>query len=155
MCYHIVRWYDSVRCGPALKTCYRTKSTAQTIRHRGIVGDRSPFHLEPHNADTHPLGVVQCRNAEQCECHRWPNGHNAAALPAKPVRSLIMCEQCNQGRRTAVEMIDPKTEEPMLLCERCAGRAALGYAFKRQVPLVRRVHADDAAMVMVVSSSVG
>ena len=65
-------------------------------------------------------------------------------LPAKPVRSLIMCEQCNQGRRTAVEMIDPKTEEPMLLCERCAGRAALGYAFKRQVPWVRRVHADDA-----------
>ena len=69
--------------------------------------------------------------------------------------SLIMCEQCNQGRRNAVEMIDPKTEEPMLFCERCAGRAALGYAFKHQVPLVRRVHADDAAMVMVVSSSVG
>ena len=52
-------------------------------------------------------------------------------------------------------MIDPKTEEPMLFCERCAGRAALGYLFKRQLPPVRRVHADDAAMVMVVSSSVG
>ena len=39
----------------------------------------------------------------------------------------------------------------MLFCERCAGRAALGYAFKHQVPLVRRVHADDAAMVMVVT----
>ena len=88
-------------------------------------------------------------------CAKWPQGHNAEAIPVKPARNLIMCEQCNQGRRNAVEMIDPKTEEPMLLCERCAGRAALGYAFKHQVPLVRRVHADDAAMVMVVSSSVG
>ena len=43
----------------------------------------------------------------------------------------------------------------MLLCERCAGRAALGYLFKRQLPPVRRVHADDAALSMVVSSSVG
>ena len=33
--------------------------------------------------------------------------------------------------------------------------AALGYLFKRQLPPVRRVHADDAAMVMVVTSSVG
>ena len=74
MCYHIVRWYDSVRCGPALKTCYRTKSTAQTIRHRGIVGDRSPFHLEAHDADTNPLGVVQCRNAE-----------HASAIVGRPV----------------------------------------------------------------------
>ena len=89
MCYHIVRWYDSVRCGPALKTCYRTKSTAQTIRQRGIVGERSPFHLEPHDTDTNPLAVVQCRNAEQCECRRWPTGHNAAVLPAKPVRPII------------------------------------------------------------------
>ena len=155
MCYHIVRWYDSVRCGPALKTCYRTKSTAQTIRQRGIVGDRSPFHLEPHDTDTNPLAVVQCRNAEQCECRRWPTGHNAAVLPAKPVRRVIVCEQCNQGRRNAVEIIDPKTEELRVYCERCAGRAALGYLFKRQLPPVRRVHADDAALSMVVSSSVG
>ena len=66
-----------------------------------------------------------------------------------------MCERCNHGRRNAVEMIDPKTEEPMLLCERCAGRAALGYLFRRQLPPVRRVHADDAALSMVVTSSVG
>ena len=92
MCYHIVRWYDSVRCGPALKTCYRTKSTAQTIRHRGIVGDRSPFYLEAHDADTNPLGVVQCRNAEQCECHRWPTGHNAAKrIPVEAGYGDLLC----------------------------------------------------------------
>ena len=150
MCYHIVRWYDSVRCGPALKTCYRTKSTAQTIRHRGIVGDRSPFHLEPHDADTNPLAVVQCRNAEQCECHRWPTGHNAAVLPTKPVRRVIVCEQCQARRRAAVELVDPQTEEPVLLCERCAGRVALGRLFKRRE--ARHVHADDAALALVVTS---
>ena len=66
-----------------------------------------------------------------------------------------MCERCNSGRRNAVELIDPQTEEPMLLCERCAGRAALGFFFKRKLVPVRRVHADDAALSMVVSSRVG
>lgn len=36
-----------------------------------------------------------------------------------------------------------------------AGRAALGFLFKRKLPPVRRIHADDPAMAMVVSNSVG
>ena len=28
MCYHIIRWYDSVRAGPAIKRCYRTRQQA-------------------------------------------------------------------------------------------------------------------------------
>ena len=50
-----------------------------------------------------------------------------------------------KGRRAAVEIIDPRTEEPLLYCQRCAERTALGYLLKRQTPPVRRVHADDAA----------
>ena len=48
-----------------------------------------------------------------------------------------MCKHCQKGRRNAVEMIDPKTEESMLLCQRCAERASLGYLFKRQLPPIR------------------
>ena len=59
------------------------------------------------------------------------------------------------GRRNAVELIDPKTEDLILLCERCAGRAALGFLYQRKLPPVRRVHADGPALAMVVSSSVG
>ena len=64
-----------------------------------------------------------------------------------------MCERCNHGRRNAIEMIDPKTEAPILLCERCAGRAALGYLFKRQLPPVRRIHADDPAFEYVAATA--
>ena len=150
-CYHIIRKHASMSSSPALKRCFRSRSHADTVRVRGSIGDRSDYYLDR----TLPgLAVSACYHPEQCECAKWPQGHNAESIPVKPARNLIMCEQCNQGRRNAVEMIDPKTEEPMLLCERCAGRAALGYAFKHQVPLVRRVHADDASMVMVVSSGV-
>ena len=150
-CFHIIVRHSSMRSGPALKRCYRSRKTAETVKARGATGDRADYNLDPDQA----LGVVACYDAENCECVKWPQGHNAEAIPVKTARSLIMCERCNHGRRNAVEMIDPKTEEPMLLCERCAGRAALGYLFKRQLPPVRRVHADDAALSMVVSSSVG
>ena len=151
-CYHIIRKHASMSSSPALKRCFRSRSHADTVRVRGSIGDRSDYYLDR----TLPgLAVSACYHPEQCECAKWPQGHNAEAISVKPARNLIMCEQCNQGRRNAVEMIDPKTEDPMLFCERCAGRAALGYAFKHQVPLVRRVHADDAALSMVVSSSVG
>ena len=150
-CYHIIIRHASMRTGPALKRCHQTRKAAEAVRQRGATGDRADYSLDPGQT----LGVVECYDKGGCECAKWPQGHNAETIPVKPARSLIMCERCNHGRRNAVEMIDPKTEEPMLLCERCAGRAALGYLFKRQLPPVRRVHADDAAMVMVVTSSVG
>ena len=149
-CFHIIARHASMHTGPALKRCYRSRKTAETVKARGATGDRADYSLDPGQT----LGVVACY-ADNCDCAKWPQGHNAEAIPVKPARSLIMCERCNHGRRNAVEMIDPKTEEPMLLCERCAGRAALGYLFKRQLPPVRRVHADDAALSMVVSTSVG
>ena len=37
----------------------------------------------------------------------------------------------------------------------CLSTARLGFLFKSKLPSVRRVHADDAALAMVVSSSVG
>ena len=151
-CYHIIRKHASMSSSPALKRCFRSRSHADTVRVRGAIGDRSDYYLD----QTLPgLAVSACYDPDNCECAKWPQGHNAAAIPVKESRSLIMCEQCTQGRRNAVEMIDPKTEEPAFLCERCAGRAALGFLFKRQLAPVRRVHADDAAMVMVVTSSVG
>ena len=145
MCYHIVRWHDSVRATPATRRCYRSMSTAQTIRRRGIRGDRSDLHLDP----TNDLAVVKCRDVNRCECARWPGGYNAGTLPVKQPVKLLVCERCGKGRRAAVEIIDPRTEEPMLCCQRCAERAALGYLFKRQTPTVRRIHADDAALAFV------
>ena len=150
-CYHIIVKYPSMRTGPALKRCFRSRKTAETTRHRGATGDRADYALDPGLN----LGVVACYDPETCECAKWPQGHNAEAIPVKPARNLIMCERCNSGRRNAVELIDPKTEDPILLCERCAGRAALGFLFKRQLAPVRRIHADDPAMAMVVSSRVG
>ena len=145
MCYHIVRWYDSVRAAPALRRCYRSMSAAQTARRRGIKGDRSEDYLDP----TNDLAVVKCRDDDKCDCARWPTGHNAASLPVKQPRRLLVCERCGKGRRAAVEVIDPKTEEPRLYCQRCAQRVGMGYLFKRQAPLVRHVHADDAALTFV------
>ena len=150
-CYHIIVKYPSMRTGPALKRCFRSRKTAETTRQRGATGDRADYFLD---RDLN-LGVVACYHPEQCECAKWPQGHNAEAIPVKTARNLIMCERCNNGRRNAVEFIDPKTEDPILLCERCAGRAALGFLFKRQLPPVRRIHADDPSMSMVVSSNVG
>ena len=147
-CYHIIIRHASMHTGPALKRCHHTRKAAEAVRQRGASGDRADYNLDPGQA----LGVVACYDAEHCECAKWPQGHNAEAIPVKPARSLIMCELCNHGRRNAVEMIDPKTEEPHLYCQRCAERAALGYLFKRQLPPVRRVHADDAALSMIVES---
>ena len=48
----------------------------------------------------------------------------------------------------------PLSGPDLCLCERCAGRAALGLLFKRKLVPVRRVHADDAALVMVVENGV-
>ena len=147
-CYHIIIRHASMHTGPALKRCHRTRKAAEAVRQRGATGDRADYSLD----HTQTLGVVACYDTENCDCAKWPQGHNAAAIPVKPARNLIMCERCNHGRRNAVEMIDPKTEEPMLLCQRCAERVALGFLFKRQLPPVRRVHADDAALSMIVEN---
>ena len=144
MCYHIVAWAPSVRARPAIKRCYNSMSAAQTARKRGIIGDRSPFHLDP-NED---LAVVKCRD-ERCDCRRWVTGCNGANIPDKLPRRLIMCEKCRKGRRAAVEIIDPKTEQPRLYCERCAQKVALGCLFKGIAPPTRRVHADDASMEFI------
>ena len=150
-CYHIIVRHASMRTGPALKRCHRTRKAAEAVRQRGATGDRADYSLDPGQT----LGVVECYDKGNCECAKWPQGHNAAAIPVKPARNLIMCKHCQKGRRNAVEMIDPKTEESMLLCQRCAERASLGYLFKRQLPPIRRIHADDPALAFVVSSSVG
>ena len=145
VCFHIVRWYDSVRAAPAIRRCYRSMSTAQTIRKRGISGERSAVVLDP----TADLAVVKCRVESRCECARWPGGHNAGSLPVKQPKKMLMCGRCGKGRRAAVEIIDPRTEEPAVYCQRCAERAALGHLFKRQTPPLRRIHADDAAQTFI------
>lgn len=72
-CWHIVRWHSATRSRPALKRCFKSRHTANTIRRRGIIGDRSPDHLEPHDNERNRLGVVQCDH-RNCECSRWPDG---------------------------------------------------------------------------------
>ena len=151
MCYHIIEKHTSMRSGPALKRCFRSRKTAETTAHRGATGDRADYQLDRHRN----LGVVACYDSDKCECARWAQGHNAEALPTKPRRRLLVCERCGHTRRAAVEIIDPKTEELRVYCERCAERAALGYIFKRQLPQARRVHADDAALTFVAVSSDG
>ena len=129
-CYHIIISHSLYATrGRRSNAAIAPAKTAEAVRQRGATGDRADYNLDPGQA----LGVVACYDAENCECAKWPQGHNADTIPVKPARSLIMCERCNHGRRNAVEMIDPATEEPMLLCERCAGRAALAFLFKRQV----------------------
>ena len=145
-CYHIVQKFPSMRTKPALKRCFKSRSTAETVRRRGATGDRTDYHLDPGAS----LGVVACYDAENCECAKWRTGHNAAIIAPKPRKALIMCERCNKGRRSVVEFIDPKTEKPTLLCRRCAETVALAYLFKGQSPKVRWLHADDPSMSMIV-----
>ena len=147
-CWHVIRWVNSTRSVPALKRCFRSRSTANTIRRRGIVGDRSSDHLNPHDPEQNPLGVIQC-DPSRCDCMRWPSGHNAASIPEKPQRRLLVCEFCHKARRNAVELVDPRTEEPEILCPRCAERRALALAFRNRLPLVRRIHADDGRLVFL------
>ena len=79
---------------PAIRRCYRSMSAAQTSRRRGIQGARSDVYLDP----TVDLAVIKCRDATKCECARWPGGHNAATLPVKQPRKLLVCERCGKGR---------------------------------------------------------
>ena len=145
MCYHIIRWHDSVRATPAIKRCYRAMSTAQTIRKRGIMGDRSDAHLDP----SLDLAVVKCREGSTCECARWPQGHNADTIPAKPKRKVLMCEKCEKARRGLVEVVDPDTEEPALYCEPCYRKFAADHKRVKELLHVRRVRADDPAFEYV------
>ena len=55
VCYHIVRWYDSVRVAPAIRRCYRSMSADQTARRRGIKGDRPQEYLVARSRD---LGIA-------------------------------------------------------------------------------------------------
>ena len=144
-CYHIVQKFVSMRTKPALKRCFKSRPTAETVRRRGATGDRADYHLDRGA----PLSVVACYDVANCECAKWPKGHNAAIIAPKPRKALIMCERCNKGRRSVVEFIDPRTETPALLCRRCGERAALGYLFKGQSPKVRWLHADDPGMSMI------
>ena len=85
MCYHIVRWYDSVRAAPAIRRCYHSMSAAQTARRRGIKGDRSDLYLDP----TDDLALVKCRHDSECECGRWPRGHNSDTLPGEAADEAV------------------------------------------------------------------
>ena len=115
MCYHIVRWYDSVRAAPAIRRCYRSMSAAQTSRRRGIKGDRSNLYLDP----TDDLAVIKCRHEGKYECTRWPGGHIAATLPVKQRRKLLVCERCGKGRWAAVEITDPPNRGGTIQPARC------------------------------------
>ena len=92
-CFHIVRKFPSMRTKPALKRCFKTRSTAETVRRRGSTGDRADYHLDPGE----DLGVVACYDVKNCECAKWPAGHNAAIIAPKPRKALIMCEHWPQG----------------------------------------------------------
>ena len=138
MCYHIVERRSSMWTKPALKRCFRTRKTAETVRRRGAKGDRSDYYLDA----TRNLSVVACYD-DDCECARWPEGHAAGELPKRTPGPRIACVGCGKLRREAVEMTYPGGQSPALLCRRCAGEAALDYLRKSTPHVVRRVHADD------------
>ena len=123
---------------PALKRRCKTRKTAETVRRRDATGDRSDYCLDP----SLNLGVVACYD-DSCECAGWPQGHAAGELPTRTPGLRIVCAECGKPRREVIEMVDPDDESPVLLCRRCAERAALARLLKRTLPTVRRVHADD------------
>ena len=94
MCYHIIRRYSSMWTMPALKRCFKTRKTAETVRRRGATGDRSDYCLDP----SLNLGVVACYD-DSCECAGWPQGHAAEGVanarrpgsgsPARNAASLV------------------------------------------------------------------
>ena len=148
-CFHIVRWHGhstcKIRAKPALKRCFKSKSTADTIRIRGIKGDRSPDHLDAHDPAWNRLGVVEC-DRSICECTRWPTGCNAANLPTPPEKEYLPCAKCNVLRRKVIEVTDPRDEEPRLYCRKHAMEKVLAINFSGRQPVLRWRHADDDAM---------
>ena len=142
-CYHIIERYPSMRSGPAVKRCYGSRKSAEITRKRGVTGDRADYYLDPGRA----LGVVGCYDLTQCSCAHWPTGHNAGAIPPKPERRLIVCARCGGRRRAAIEVIDPRTEDGANYCEPCADKVIKGLVFKRVLPVVRRLHADEPALI--------
>ena len=91
MCYHIVRWYESMRAAPAIRRCYRTMSTAQTIRRRGITGDRSDGYLDPGAdlaiAKMQGRGTVRVQSLARRPQRRQPDGERIQACAClRPVR---------------------------------------------------------------------
>ena len=146
MCYHIIRRYSSMWTMPALKRCFKTRKTAETVRRRGATGDRSDYYLDP----SLNLGVVACYD-DSCECAGWPQGHAGGELPTRAPGLRIPCAECGKPRREAIEMVDPDDESPVLLCRRCAERAALAHLLKKTRPTVRRVHADDPDVSQLVA----
>lgn len=138
MCYHIIIRHSSMWTKPVLKRCFKSRKTAETVRQRGATGDRSDYYLDANQN----LGVVACYD-DKCECAKWEKGHAAAELPTRTPGPRIACAECGKPRRKMVEMADPAGESPVLLCLRCAERAALAYVIKKTLPTARRVHADD------------
>ena len=56
-CYHIIIRHASMRTGPALKRCHRTRKAAEAVQgQRGATGDRADYSLDPGQT----LGVVEC-----------------------------------------------------------------------------------------------
>ena len=156
MCYHIIRWHDSVSANVAIKRCYRTREHANTDRRKGLIGDRTTFHLDPHNRDQGIIySVVKCPVGDACGCAKWNTGHNRATIPAKELRLMIVCGRCYKPRRNAVEVYDPETEEREMMCQRCYERYAAGVLFKATrsdryvLPKVSHVHAEDPDLAPV------
>ena len=58
-----------------------------------------------------------------------------------------MCARCDGRRRAAIEVIDPRTEDGANYCEPCADKVIKGLVFKRVLPVVRRLHADEPALI--------
>lgn len=150
MCYHIIKWHDSVSASVAIKRCYHSRAHANADRRTGLIGDRTTFHLEPHNPKQGTFhSVVQCPVGDACGCANWKTGHNRATIPAKELRLTIVCSRCFKSRRNAVEVYDPETEERQLMCQRCYERYAAGVLFKATrseryvLPKVHHVHAED------------
>ena len=63
---------------PALKRCFKTRKTAETVRRRGATGDRSDYYLDTNLN----LWVVACYD-DSCECAGRPQGHAAGELPTR------------------------------------------------------------------------
>ena len=161
MCYHIVRWLDSVRAIPAIERCFRSRQQAHQARTKGITGDRSEFHLAPHNPDNGMiLEVVQCPAGESCACRGWRTGCCRDSIAPRVAWLVFMCDDCKKGRRPGWRIIDPETETTLHLCNRCEKKwRAKDYLRvareldRGRIPSIPRrvqVHADNEDMASVV-----
>ena len=148
-CYHVVRWHSSMRATVELQRCFTRAQANSAIRkdREGVTGDRADYQIDPKRTDGR-LSVVKCQT-DDCDCRRWMAGHNAGRLAPKEKVLKIMCSKCGKWYAELCEYIDPKTEEPVLVCRAHYNEFFGKRALRSRELGSRTVRASDPSMSLI------